>query len=286
MAQGEDMGRRRAIEIAFVPLMLAIAAGGVALAAADPPKVMVVAIVIIAIGVSFVAERMAPYEPAWNRDRGDRRRDMVHAVVNEGTVIGSLLLVPTLVDRLALRAIWPSEWPFAAQVVVAVVIADLGITIAHWASHRIGWLWNLHEVHHSVQRMYGLNGLMKHPAHQLIELTAGVTPLVLAGVPKTVATALAVCVAIELLLQHSNVDYATGGLDRLMAWNRPHRYHHIAAAVDGDVNFGLFTNIWDRHLLHTAVSGDRRFGPEDLGIHGRADYPSTWSSQMVEPFRA
>ena len=279
------MRPRRAIEIAFVPMMLAFAVGGIALAAANAPKVAVVAIVATAIGVSFVAERIAPYEPAWNRDHGDRLRDVIHAIVNEGAVIGSLLLLPTLVDRLAVGSIWPTQWSFPVQVAVAVVVADSGITLAHWASHRIGWLWNLHAVHHSVQRMYGFNGLMKHPAHQLIELTAGVTPLVLAGVPPSVATALAVCVAIQLLLQHSNVDYATGGLDRLMAWNRPHRYHHIAAAHDGDVNFGLFTNIWDRYALHTAVAGDRRFGSGDLGIEGRTDYPMTWPAQMLEPFR-
>ena len=37
----------------------------------------------------------------------------------------------------------------------------------------------------------GLNGLMKHPLHQTLEMTAGVTPLLLLGMPVNVASALA-----------------------------------------------------------------------------------------------
>lgn len=42
-------------------------------------------------------------------------------------------------------------------------MADLGITLMHWLSHRSALLWRLHAVHRSVHRIYGLNGLMKHP---------------------------------------------------------------------------------------------------------------------------
>jgi sterol desaturase/sphingolipid hydroxylase (fatty acid hydroxylase superfamily) len=280
------MQLRRVVETVFLPVMAGLAVAVVATARVGAPKALLVALILVAVAVSFAAEHVAPYERDWNSDHGDRVRDVVHAIVNEGTVLGSLLLLPWLVDRVAVGSVWPSGWPFGLQVVVAVLVADAGITLTHRASHRFGWLWRLHAVHHSVQRMYGFNGLMKHPAHQAIELTAGVVPLVLAGVDARVATALAGCVAIQLLLQHSNVDYATGGLDRWLALNRPHRYHHVAAAGEGDVNFGLFTNMWDRFVLHTAIDGQRRFASTDLGLAGRSDYPHSWPAQMVEPFRS
>jgi sterol desaturase/sphingolipid hydroxylase (fatty acid hydroxylase superfamily) len=277
---------RSIVRAVFVPAMVFVAAAGAGLAAAEAPRGAIVVVLGAAVGLSFVAERLAPYERRWNDNLDDRWRDVAHAVVNEGTVLVSLLLLPTLVDAIGVEGAWPADWPFALQVVGAVLVADAGITLAHWASHRSSWLWRLHAVHHSVRRMYGFNGLMKHPAHQAIELTAGVTPLVLLGIPATAATALGVCVAVQLLLQHSNVDYATGGLDRLFAWNRPHRFHHLAAAGEGDVNFGLFTTVWDRWLLHTAVDDPRRIGPGDLGVAGRPDYPVRWTAQMAEPFRA
>lgn len=42
------------------------------------------------------------------------------------------------------------------------------------------------------------------------EATTGVVPLLLLGIPTPVGTALAFCVATQLLLQHSNADYRLG----------------------------------------------------------------------------
>jgi sterol desaturase/sphingolipid hydroxylase (fatty acid hydroxylase superfamily) len=94
----------------------------------------------------------------------------------------------------------------ALQLLLAIALADLGITLVHYASHRSPLLWRLHAVHHSVTRLYGFNGLMKHPMHQLLETLGGTLPLLLLGLPVEVASLLAFSVSIQLLLQHSNVD--------------------------------------------------------------------------------
>lgn len=107
-------------------------------------------------------------------------------------------------------------------------MADLGITLAHYVSHRAEWLWRLHAVHHSVERMYGFNGLMKHPLHQAIETAAGTAPLVVVGMPLDVGALLGFAVAIQLLLQHSNVDMRAGPLAYLWAVAPGHRHHHLA----------------------------------------------------------
>jgi len=108
---------------------------------------------------------------------------------------------------------------------LAILISDVGITLAHFASHRLSSLWRLHAVHHSVKRLYGFNGLMKHPLHQLIETVAGTTPLLFVGVPQNVLMLLVVAVVLQLLLQHSNVAYFTGPLRRVLAINAVHRFH-------------------------------------------------------------
>lgn len=70
-----------------------------------------------------------------------------------------------------------------AQVLLAVAVTDMGVTLVHVASHRVGWLWRMHAVHHSVRRFYGFNGLMKHPLHGALELAAGTAPLLVLGMP-------------------------------------------------------------------------------------------------------
>ncbi|AWH49874.1 fatty acid hydroxylase [Stenotrophomonas sp. SAU14A_NAIMI4_5] len=238
----------------------------------------------LAIGVSFVAERLWPYDPAFNHDHGDRLRDTLHAVVNEGLNLLSIAAVPLLAAIIPWQA-WPQQWPFALQVLVAIIAADLGITLVHYASHRIGWLWRLHAVHHSVTRMYGFNGLMKHPLHQAAEAVGGVLPLLLLGLPLPVAAVLAFAIAIQLLLQHSNVDMRPGVLGRVMAWAPLHRFHHMRYGTAGDVNFGLFLTVWDR-LLGTAFDApDYRLGTRDLGIGSQPDYPRDYAGQLLAPFR-
>ncbi len=239
----------------------------------------------LAVAGSFAADRLVPYERTWNRPRGDARRDFTHAVVNESLTAASVAAVPFVAPWLPAVVPWPTAWPTWAQLVLAVVIADFGITLAHWASHRVTLLWRLHAVHHSVKRLYGLNGLMKHPLHQLLETLAGTSPLLLMGIPIDIAALLGFTVAIQLLLQHANVDMRLGILGPIWAAAPAHRHHHVASAKDGDVNFGLFTLIWD-HALGTYKAADDGSRRPKLGIEGRPDFPRAYVAQLIEPFRA
>lgn len=238
-----------------------------------------------AIALSFVAESILPYEIDWNRSHGDARRDAMHAVVNEAANAASIAATPVLAAAIAVEGLWPHTWPTALQVLGAVLVLDAGVTAAHALSHRWLLLWRFHAVHHSVERMYGLNGLMKHPVHQAIEMMAGAMPLVLMGMPSDVAVATGFCTAVQLLLQHSNVDCELGPLERWIACNRVHRFHHVREPGRGDVNFGLFTTVWDRLFGTFVYDPARRFASGDLGLAAPGDYPRSWLGQMLEPFR-
>lgn len=238
-----------------------------------------------AVAVSFLVERLIPYDRAWNRPQGDGRRDVLHALVNEGSVYAGAALIPVLTLLSPAAGIWPDGWPLWAQLVLAILVADLGITLCHYFSHKVPWLWRFHAVHHSVQRMYGFNGLMKHPVHQALETLAGTTPLILIGLPLEVGVLLGYSVAIQLLLQHANVDMRIGPLRHVIAWAPVHRFHHQKWAGTGDVNFALFTCLWD-HLLRTAYyDPGRRLISEDLGIGDQPDYPRGYLAQLAAPFR-
>lgn len=270
----------------YLPLMLLGLNGfGLWLASRGASKILLVALLVAAVAASFVAERITPYEPTWNAARGDVGRDFAHALVNEGLQIGSLLTLPLIVEHLGIEGLWPHGWPFVVQVLAAVVVADAGITLAHWASHKAPALWRFHAVHHSVERFYGFNGLLKHPLHQLFETAVATTPLVVLGLPTAVATALVFMVGIQLLLQHSNVDYAVGPLRHVLALNVVHRFHHYRWAGIGDVDFGLFTNVWDRLLGTASWDPQKRFTSADIGIAKRPDFPSGYLAQLADPFR-
>ncbi|WP_166904367.1 sterol desaturase family protein [Mycobacterium sp. DL440] len=275
------------IRYGYVPFMLLGLNGAAAyLASRSASELWLVGIIAIGVASSFAAERILPYRADWNTSHDDAHRDTAHAVVNETLILSSVAVIPILAAITPFHQWWPSSLPFVVQLLIAIVIADFGTTTIHLASHRIGWLWRLHAVHHSVKRFYGLNGLMKHPLHQTVEMIGSVLPLVIMGMTVQVGSALAVCVAVQLMLQHANVDYRVGPLRSVLALNEGHRFHHLKWAGIGDVNFGLFTLIWD-HLYRTySFDRDRQFTSDDLGMAAKPNYPAPYLQQLAEPFHA
>ncbi|MBD3587512.1 hypothetical protein HHX48_17370 [Salinimonas sp. HHU 13199] len=53
-------------------------------------------LLLFAIVVSFAAEKWLPYEKAWNTPQGDFGRDIVHAIVNEGSLALTVAFIPIM----------------------------------------------------------------------------------------------------------------------------------------------------------------------------------------------
>jgi sterol desaturase/sphingolipid hydroxylase (fatty acid hydroxylase superfamily) len=279
--QTQTSGADRVLAVVYAPLVVVVAAASVVWAAPRRPW-LIPAIVVVVVAVTFVAERRIPVVPGWNR-RDGVRVDVAHAVVNESVTALGVLTVPVLAAALPGLDIWPADAPLAVRVVVAVLVLDAGVTLAHWWSHRSPLLWRFHAVHHGPSRLYGLNGLMKHPVHLVVETIVGMTPLILLGVDQATAAAVAGLVAVQLVLQHANVDYRVGGAGRWMAWNSGHRLHHVADAVDGNVNFGLFTLVWDR-LLGTFREPTSSHPALGIGLADGRSLPLSYFEQLSLPW--
>ncbi|MBL6748911.1 MAG: sterol desaturase family protein [Nevskia sp.] len=271
----------------FPLLLLGANAAIIALLGAGAPYWQPFAVLGTAVAFMFTAERVIPYVSDWNADHEDAWTNALHALANTVLSHAGVFALPWLAAAAPLKGLWPSAWPFWLQVVASILVLDLGISAAHHASHRWHWLWRFHAVHHSARRLYGLNGLMKHPVHQMIETLSGVGPLWLLGIPQLVAAALAFCVAVQLLLQHANADYRTGPLKYLFANAEVHRFHHVNRPGEGDVNFGLFTALYD-HLAGTFCyrAGAAPRASAEVGLADAPDYPRGYLAQLAQPFRS
>jgi len=257
---------------------------GLWLIAHHAPDAARYALLLLAALTMLAIERLIPWQPVWNQSPGDAQADVLHALVNSLLTYGGIAALPLLTALLPWPSVWPQHWPLLAQVIVAVLLLDLGISAMHHLSHRVPALWRFHAVHHAAERLYGFNGWMKHPLHQLLETAAGMTPLLLLGVTQPVAAAVAFCVAIQLLLQHANADTRIGPLKYVFATAEAHRFHHVRGPAD-DVNFGLFTTVWD-HLAGTfrysATEAPR--AADAVGLAPPAPMRS-YVAQLAAPFR-
>jgi sterol desaturase/sphingolipid hydroxylase (fatty acid hydroxylase superfamily) len=126
-------GMRTLLRYGYVPLIAALAALAVWLADREAPRASLGLIVVAAMAASFASERILPVDPDWNRDHSDRGRDVLHTIVNEGTLAASLALLPTLSDSLTVSDAWPHGWPVAVEVLVAILVFDAGVT---WRTSR------------------------------------------------------------------------------------------------------------------------------------------------------
>jgi sterol desaturase/sphingolipid hydroxylase (fatty acid hydroxylase superfamily) len=272
----------------YVPtMMVGFNALAIYFVANDYRLVWIALLLLAAIGLSFAMERVLPYEAEWNEGHGDTAKDIAHGVVYE---IANLftLLVFIIISAMLLPewSIWPRALPIVAQFLLAVVIVDCTMTVVHYYSHRVDWLWRLHAVHHGVHRLYGFNGFIRHPLHQALDIAAGTLPLVLLGLPVGVAILLGTAIAIQLVVQHSNVDYALGPFQKILAIGPVHRLHHVNWDGEGDVNFGLFLTVWDKMLGTLQLPHARKPRVGDIGIQDCPHYPQDYAKQLVAPFDA
>jgi len=241
-------------------------------------------LMFITLVLSFSAERILPYNKEWNSSQGDVRRDIIHFVVNESMSLIPLLIIPIFIIAAPKPEshIWPSDWPIVMQVLMTLLIFDLATNLLHWLAHAWEPMWRLHAVHHEVKRMYGFNGIMKHPIYLIISSLVCITPLVILGMPGELSIVIAFMGFSQLLLQHSNTDYRLGIFKHIFAVAEVHRFHHLRGTA-GNVNFSLFFSFYD-HLFGHAHYEERKLQTHDIGLPYE-NYPQSWWEQMTVPLK-
>ncbi len=248
------------------------------------PAHVVVTVVAVAMGASVVTavEHRWPAVASWRPASATSRVDAMHMAVNIATVIGSMLLFAWAHSMLGAPAeLWPTSWPIAARLGLALVIIDLGLYSVHRASHTVGWLWRLHAIHHTSEQIVSLNAHRRHVVHEVLEGAPGLVCLSLLGAsPDIVASAMAL-VAVHLLFQHANVRLKLGPLGYLLALAPAHRWHHQREYEAAQGNYGAVFSVWD-HLLGTALSPGE--GPPEVGLDEDPPVPHGWLAQHRWPF--
>jgi sterol desaturase/sphingolipid hydroxylase (fatty acid hydroxylase superfamily) len=274
------------VRYGYAPFMLlGLNAAAFAVVAGGYSYALLVPLLAVAFGTAFFAEQILPWHEEWNHSHdGDEHASLLHAFTYEGGSLIGLLMIPLISWTSSMKGIWPGDWPLLAQLALALVVADFALMFLHYLSHRLPILWRLHAVHHGVERLHGLNGLVRHPLHQTIDMCLGTAPLVIMGMPLEVAVLLAFAISVQLTLQHSNVAYALGPFAKHLSIGRIHHLHHTSWGTEGDVNFGLFLTVWDRLFGTFHPEPPRPITARDMGIDEVPHFPKSFLEQLVFPF--
>jgi sterol desaturase/sphingolipid hydroxylase (fatty acid hydroxylase superfamily) len=246
---------------------------------------LLVPLLALAYIIAFAAERTAPFFENWNDHdaHADNTSNILHIIVYEYQATVGVLLIPVICWLFPFQGLWPTQWPMWAQVIMAFVIADFAFMMMHYLSHRYAPLWRLHAVHHGVGRLYGMNGVLRHPLHQIIDMIIGNAPLVIMGMPVPVAVVLGFLISMTLIVQHSNIDARLGPLQKHLAIGRIHHLHHVNWGTEGDCNFGLLLTVWDRMLGTFQETPSRPITAADLGVDELPNFPKSYWDQLFLP---
>jgi sterol desaturase/sphingolipid hydroxylase (fatty acid hydroxylase superfamily) len=251
---------------------------------------------LLVSAVVFVLERVFARDPKQEIVRADFVQDLFWMALNTQYVSWMLAIAGVHLarwlnaaffhfhvstpDSLALIA----TWPVALQFVVFLVSKDFLEWNVHRTLHRVPWLWELHKLHHSSERLDWLATFRAHWGEMIIYKFVIYLPLVVLGVDDRVVFAILVFSLFMQELVHANLNWDLGPLRYVLNSPRLHAWHH-AVEMHGPAgqNFGITLSIWD-WLFRTAYWPTDQRAPTQLGFSDMQSYPRTAWARLWNPF--
>jgi sterol desaturase/sphingolipid hydroxylase (fatty acid hydroxylase superfamily) len=217
----------------------------------------------IAIGATGLAsllifaglEVWLPFRADWQM-KGDQTisGDVLHMLIagNIGYGLGEWL-IPIVgvvavgqVGVTPLAPVWPTSWPYGLQIALLVFCAD-GLEYGlHRLTHTVSWLWPLHIVHHTPERLHVLKSGRHHFLYFLVRHLVVFAPFLFLGAPASVVLWYSFCIFVTGIPAHANVALQLPCfLRKLITTPEVHRVHHSIDVRQGNSNYAVVFPIWD-----------------------------------------
>jgi sterol desaturase/sphingolipid hydroxylase (fatty acid hydroxylase superfamily) len=250
----------------------------------------------LSIGVAILVtllEWVHPNTEQWRPDRSTVKADLLHLFFSQmvpgelaNSLVRSALLGLAAWAPISLRwDLWPDRWPLLAQLILAAVISEFPHYWWHRLTHRSELLWRVHATHHSSPKLYWLAGARFHPFDNFVAFTLHLGTLLLLGCSTEVLVLFTVFLNVNGPFQHSNIRLRHGLLNYFISTAEVHRWHHSRDMKEGNSNFGGYLILWDLVFGTFYLPRDRQLAPGNLGLIGMPGFPSTFSGQVLAPFR-
>lgn len=248
---------------------------------------------VVTSSSGFVAllllERALPYRADWNAPDGQLGNDIGHTLLGTaagarlGSVVSSVVFggLGVFVARAVPGGLWPTSWPFALQLVVVFVAADLGRWVQHRLHHAVPFLWRFHALHHDIEKLSAFKNSRSHIVERFLQQIFMFGPLIALGAPADVIYWFMVPNSFLGMLDHSNVDARLGVLELVVTGPATHRIHHSRDPREGNANFGSALVLWDM-LFGTWINPLKNPPVGVLGVE--EPEPRGFVAQLVRPF--
>jgi len=255
-------------------------------------------LLVVLVVVTGICERIWPAERRPLLARG-HVQDACYVTLHAFMVIPLMTLLSvgaaTLLGRYAswieLRS--TQTWPGWLLIPLTVVAMDAANWLAHYADHRLDFLWRFHALHHSQEELSVLTSFRAHPLMHTTGFILAAVPVVVLMPARPIAPVVITVYVCIGTLQHANLRWTFGPLGRVIVSPAYHRLHHAPDVQHS--NLGVVLTIWDV-LAGRARFPARRAAAGRTGLNGRPVPVEQDSSarpvlaliagQLIEPFQA
>jgi sterol desaturase/sphingolipid hydroxylase (fatty acid hydroxylase superfamily) len=251
------------------------------------------ALVVANFFVILAVEQVLPRHPGMSvfRDR-QSWNDMGHGILLSvlARPLGGALSVWLMAGLARIRllsdlgTLWPGDWPFALQFLLAFGIWTFMDYWIHRSLHSFDRLWWFHAIHHDTPQMHILKSGRLHLGEEIYNALLKPVPLLLLGAPPEVMVWIGLWIVFDGNLVHSNID------QRFPSWAhyfvptvQLHNLHHAVDRRHQDSNYSGSSAIWD--VLFGTFSHPDRCPLGEMGIED-SPVPPGLVGQLAFPLRA
>jgi sterol desaturase/sphingolipid hydroxylase (fatty acid hydroxylase superfamily) len=255
-------------------------------------------LLVVLVVVTGICERIWPAERRGILARGhvmDACFVALHAIVVIPLMtllsVGAAALIGRYAGWIELRS--TQSWPGWLLVPLTVVAMDGANWLAHYADHKLGFLWRFHALHHSQEELSVLTSFRAHPLMHTTGFILAAVPVVALMPARPIAPVVITIYVCIGTLQHANLRWTFGPAGWLLVSPAYHRLHH--ATDIQRANLGVVLTIWDV-LAGRAVFPSRGDAVGRTGLDGRPvpveqagpRRPALLllAEQLAEPFQA
>jgi sterol desaturase/sphingolipid hydroxylase (fatty acid hydroxylase superfamily) len=235
---------------------------------------MVDAVVRVLLFTALAGLAFAPLEHLFGRHRGTARSGRmadlgfatfggVLVLLGVATLVGSALagLEGLSLEEPLLAGIGSRSARTALEVGVGLFVFELVGYAYHRLAHAVPWMWRLHEVHHSSERMDWLASFRQHPLEIVLVTLAQNAPLVLLGLPLGSHALVLLGLRLNTVFVHADLQLPRGWWCELVATPDFHHRHHQCDGVP-------------RNFSAVFPWLDRLFGTHDAAPAGPVGLPT------------
>lgn len=227
---------------------------------------IIIAVFVLIAALELVSPARAAVRKRWPLNIALGALNLV--VVRLASIVGPFTIV-TLAATYDFGLFNQLALPPVLVTILVVILMDFAIYWQHRASHRFGWFWALHKLHHADADFDITTGLRFHPGEALLSMLYKGAVGALLGAPPEAMLAFELYITVGSMIEHGNIALPPrieNAIRRVWVTPAMHTIHHSAHGDDHNHNYSFAISIWDRLFgTYRARSGGTMIGLPQAG---------------------